>query len=197
MFYYLEGKVALIENGLAVIDINGAGYALRASARTLSSLTVGSVSRLYVYNYVREDAFELYGFSELSEKRRFELLLTVSGIGTRVALAILSSVDAAGLAIAIASGDERVLTGVPGIGKKLAARVILELKDKMAKDSGLSAQAGAFSSSAFPNPGQKAEEAALALAALGYTPGEVAGILRKLDVNALTVEELIRQALAE
>ncbi|MDR0814077.1 MAG: Holliday junction branch migration protein RuvA [Oscillospiraceae bacterium] len=196
MFYYLEGKVALIENGLAVIDIGGAGYALRASSRTLSALTVGENARLYVYNYVREEAFELYGFAEISEKRRFELLLTVSGIGTKVALAILSSVDAASLAIAIASGDERVLTGVPGIGKKLAARVILELKDKMAKDSGLLASSGA-SSAAFSGPGQKAEEAAMALAALGYTPGEVAGILRRLDVNALTVEELIRLALAE
>ena len=196
MFYYLEGVVAVIETNLAVIDVGGVGYACYTTMNTLSHLETGKKARLYTYCNIREDAFDIYGFYELGEKRFFEQLLTVSGIGPKAALSILSSGTPESLALAIATGDEKVLTLAQGIGKKIAQRVILELKDKIAKDTPSPSGAGSLSAPlASGASGSKMSDAASALAVLGYSQSEITVALRGIDTEALSVEEIIRDVL--
>lgn len=197
MFYYLEGVVAVIEPNLAVLDVSGAGYACQTTVNTLSRLEIGKKARLYTYCNIREDAFDIFGFYDLGEKRFFEQLLTVSGVGPKAALAILSSGTPETLALAIVSDDERTLTLAPGIGKKIAQRVILELKDKIAKES-TAVKAAGFSpltAAAAGTAGARLTDAASALAVLGYSQSEIAAALRGMDAETLTVEEIIRTVL--
>ena len=212
MFYYLDGTVAEILPYLAVIDCGGVGYACKTTNTTLAQLKKGQRGKLYTYLDVGENAFGLYGFATANELNSFKLLIGVSGVGPKAALAILS-VNTPGslalavlailststpesLAMAIVTGDEKSLTAAPGVGKKIAQRIILELKDKMARESaatGLDFSGGAaVSVPAFTN---KATEAAQALAVLGYTSAEVAQALKGVDVETLSLEEIIRQCL--
>ena len=124
MFYYFNGEVTLLESNLAVIDCGGVGYACRTSSYTLSRLHVGERARLYTYCSIREDAFDIYGFSTREELRNFELLLGVTGVGAKAALAILSSTTPDRFALAIFSQDEKALMAAPGVGKKLAQRIL-------------------------------------------------------------------------
>lgn len=133
MYYYINGTVAHIEPYMAVIDCGGVGYACRTTNHTISKINVGKAAKLYTHLYVREDIFELYGFASESELGCFRMLIGVSGVGPKAALAILSANSPEGLAMAIVSGNEKALTSAPGIGKKIAQRIILELKDKLAK----------------------------------------------------------------
>ena len=197
MFYYLEGVVAIIGQNLAVIDIGGAGYACMTTVNTLSHLESGKKARLYTYCNIKEDAFDIYGFFDLSEKRCFEHLLSVSGVGPKAALSILSSATPESLALAVISDDESALTIAPGVGKKLAQRIILELKDKVSKET------SALKSSGYVPPrggdGQpvsKQRDAAAALAVLGYSQSEISAAMRSLDMESLTVEEIIREVLS-
>ena len=193
MFYYLNGVVAEMEANLAVIDCGGVGYACATTNYTLSQLKKGERAKLYTYMNVREDAVDLFGFSSQSELHSFKLLLGVSGVGPKAALAILSTNTPANLAMAVVMGDEKALTAAPGIGKKIAQRIILELKDKLAKEqTGFDARMGTLS----PIPaGGKTQEAASALAVLGYSGSEVAAALKGIDIDTLPLEEIIRQAL--
>ena len=196
MFYYLEGTVAIAGPNLAVIDLGGAGYACMTTANTLSRLETGKKARLYTYCNIREDAFDIYGFSDLSEKRCFELLLGVSGVGPKAALSILSANTPESLALAIIGEDESALTMAQGIGKKLALRIILELRDKVGKDAAsIKAAGGASLRGVSGEPGVKQRDAAAALAVLGYSQGEISAAMRGLDVGALSVEEIIREVL--
>lgn len=193
MFYYVEGKVAHVEPYLAVIDCGGVGYACRTTNNTLSKIKVGQVHRLYTYLNVGDGIFELYGFSSESELKSFRQLIGVSGVGPKAALAILSTAAPEALATAIITGNDKLLTAAPGIGKKIAQRIILELKDKISKEQGeltLPQMAGGAVSS----PG-KAAEAAAALAVLGYGQSEIAQALKGVDVEALPLEEIVRQSL--
>ena len=197
MFYYLDGTVAEILPGLAVIDCGGVGYACKTTNYTLSRLKKGQKAKLYTHLNVGEDIFELYGFSALNELNSFRLLIGVSGVGPKAALAILSVGSPEALAMAIVTGDEKALTAAPGIGKKIAQRIILELKDKMAKESaatGLDFSGGAESVN-IPAFTSKATEAAQALAVLGYSSAEVSQALKGVDVENLPLEEIIRQSL--
>ena len=135
MFYHLEGIVSDIDINLAVIDCGGVGYAVNTTANTLSRLKVKEKTKLYISEYIKEDCFDLYGFATLSEKRCFEMLLTVSGIGPKAAQAILSTSTPEALAMAIMNGDEKAITVAQGVGKKIAQRFILELKDKVSKEA--------------------------------------------------------------
>ena len=135
MFYYLDGTVAEIAPYLAVIDCGGVGYACKTTNYTLSRLKKGQRGKLYTYLNVGDGIFELYGFATQNELSSFKLLIGVSGVGPKAALAILSTGSPEALAMAIVTGDEKALTAAPGIGKKIAQRIILELKDKMTKES--------------------------------------------------------------
>ena len=196
MFYYLKGTAAHLGPNLAVIDCGGVGYACRTTSYTLSALQIGAPAQLYTHLNVREDAMELYGFSTENERNCFQMLIAVSGVGPKAALSILSATTPEGLATAIITGNEKALMVAQGIGKKTAQRIILELKDKMARESaatGLDFSGGAaVSVPAFTN---KATEAAQALAVLGYTSAEVAQALKGVDVETLSLEEIIRQSL--
>ena len=194
MFYYLNGVVAEMEANLAVIDCGGVGYACATTNYTLSQLKRGERAKLYTYMNVREDAVELFGFASQSELHSFKLLLGVSGVGPKAALSILSANTPANLAMAVVMGDEKALTAAPGIGKKIAQRIILELKDKLAKEQpSFSGDSGAILSVAVPD--DKTREAGAALAVLGYSASEVAAALKGIDMDALPLEEIIRQAL--
>ncbi|MCI8810526.1 MAG: Holliday junction branch migration protein RuvA [Oscillibacter sp.] len=196
MFYYLNGTVAELLPYLAVIDCGGVGYACKTTNNTLSVLEKGKRSKLYTYLNVGEEVFDLYGFATQSELNSFKQLIGVSGVGPKAALAILSVGTPESLAMAIVTGDEKALTAAPGVGKKIAQRIILELKDKMAKAAAggldFSGGKGAPAAAVFSN---KASEAAQALAVLGYTSQEVSVALKGLDVDNLPLEEIIRQGL--
>ena len=194
MFYYVNGTVAEIEAGLAVIDCSGVGYACATTNYTLSQLKKGERAKLYTYLIVREDAMELFGFASQSELRSFKMLIGVSGVGPKAALSILSSTTPQQLSMAVVMGDEKALTAAPGIGKKIAQRIILELKDKLIKEQG-GFEAGSGAAVAMPAQNNKAGEAAAALAVLGYGSQEIAAALKGIDMDALPLEEIIRQSL--
>ena len=195
MFYYLSGTVGHVEPYLAVIDCGGVGYACRTTTYTLSTLKKGEKAKLYTHLNVREDAMELYGFSTQEERNLFELLISVSGVGPKAALSILSASAPANLALSIITGDEKALTCAPGIGKKIAQRVILELKDKLSKGQAeFSAGGGITGAPVAVIPDNKLSEAGAALAVLGYSQGEINVALKGADLEQ-PLEEVIRQAL--
>jgi len=197
MFYYLEGTVTVTGQNLAVIDIGGAGYACMTTLNTLSRLETGKKARLYTYCNIKEDAFDIYGFSHISEKRCFEQLLGVSGVGPKAALSILSSATPESLAMAIIGDDELALTVAPGVGKKLAQRIILELKDKVSKETAAMKPSGYVPPRGgdAAQPVSKQRDAAAALAVLGYSQGEISAAMRAIDISELSVEEIIREVL--
>ena len=195
MFYYVSGIVAEIEANLAVIDCGGVGYACATTNYTLSQLRKGEKAKLFTYLNVKEDGVDLFGFFTQSELYTFKLLLGVNGVGPKAALSILSSTTPGNLAMSIVMGDEKALTAAPGIGKKIAQRIILELKDKLGKEQG-SAPAMEFSSVVTSiGTNSRAKEASEALAVLGYSSQEIAAVLKGIDLEGLPLEEIIRQAL--
>ncbi len=195
MFYYLNGTVARVEPYLAVIDCGGVGYPCRTTNYTVSKLSVGKAAKLYTHLYVREEIFELYGFSSESELGCFRMLIGVSGVGPKAALAILSSNSPEGLAMAIVSDNEKALTSAPGIGKKIAQRIILELKDKLAKGQLTTGGGETFAGGVTIIPENKASEASAALAVLGYSQSEIAVALKGIDLDGMSLESVIKQAL--
>ena len=196
MFYYLDGTVAELLPYLAVIDCGGVGYACKTTNNTLAALKKGQRGKVYTYLNVGEGLFDLYGFATQQELNSFRMLIGVSGVGPKAALAILSTGTPETLAMAIVTGDEKSLTAAPGIGKKIAQRIILELKDKMAREtaSGLDFSGGKGAPAA-PIFSSKATEAAQALAVLGYSTQEVSMALKGVDMENLPLEEIIRQSL--
>ena len=196
MFYYLNGTVAHVEPYLAVIDCGGVGYACRTTSYTLSALKKGEKGKLFTHLNVREDAMELYGFATAEELRLFQQLISVSGVGPKAALSILSASTPANLALSIITGDEKALTCAQGVGKKIAQRVILELKDKLAKGQSVS---GSGESVAGPVvtiiPQNKLSEASAALAVLGYSQAEINEALKGVDIDGQPLEQIIRLAL--
>lgn len=193
MFYYLDGVVAELLPGLAVIDCGGVGYACRTTGNTLSALRRGQRGKLYTFLQVGDGIFDLYGFATQRELDAFRMLLGVSGVGPKAAIAILSAMTPDALKMALVAEDERALTAAPGIGKKIAKRMILELKDRLAGEA--FAAPDAPGNAAPPSAMGRAAEAAQALAALGYSPQEIQTALKGADAASLSVEELIRQSL--
>ena len=196
MFYYVKGTVAHTAPYLAVIDCGGVGYACRTTNNTLSRLKKGESAKLFTHLNVREDAMELYGFATENELNCFQLLISVSGVGPKAALSILSSATPESLAMSIITGDEKALTVAQGIGKKIAQRIILELKDKLAKGQTASIQGESYGGSGITViPENKLSEASAALAVLGYSQGEINLALKGVDLDALTLEQVIKEAL--
>ena len=196
MYYYVSGTVAHVEPYLAVIDCGGVGYACRTTSYTLSQIKKGDKARLHTCLSVREDAMDLYGFATQEELKLFQQLISVSGVGPKAALGILSSSSPANLALSIITGDEKALTCAQGIGKKIAQRVILELKDKLAKGQTISASGENVAGPAMTIiPQNKLSEASAALAVLGYSQTEINVALKGVDIDGQPLEQVIRLAL--
>lgn len=194
MFNYINGTVAELEPNLAVIDCGGVGYELNTSAYTISQLKAGERARLYTYLHVREDCFELFGFASKSEKRCFEMLIGVTGVGPKAALSVLSLGSPESLIMSIVSGDDKALTAAQGIGKKIAQRIVLELKDKLAKQTSEISFRDTQGFAPAADSG-KLSDARAALAALGYNPTETSAALAGLDIDAMSIEDIVRAAL--
>ena len=194
----MKGTVALLEPGLAVLDCGGVGYACKTTNYTLGGLQMGKPATLYTHLSVREDGVELYGFATREEKRLFLQLISVSGVGPKAALSILSTTPPSQLALSIITEDVKTLMMAPGIGKKSAQRIVLELRDKLAKEQGElpAASAGVtVSDDHLRIPEDKVAEASAALAVLGYSQPEIQQALRGLDLESLSREEIIKAAL--
>lgn len=196
MFYHLTGTVTDVEPNLAVIDCGGVGFAVNVSSNTMSRLNRGSQAKLYISEQIREDAFDLYGFGTAAEKHCFEMLLAVSGVGPKAALAILSVNTPESVSMAVLTDDEKALTAAAGVGKRLAQRIILELKDKLKKQA---PEVSLPESDPMVPAGEgghsKLADVTSALTVLGYSRAECAAALRGLDLDSLSLEDAIRAAL--
>ena len=194
MIYYVSGPVTVLEPGLAVVDCGGVGYGCRVTAYTAAQLQLDKPAKLYITESIREDANDLYGFISREEQRCYELLTSVTGVGPKAAMAILSSGGPQNFTLAVMTGDEKMLTAAQGIGKKIAQRIILELKDKI---GGGAMELDFSTGPAVASPVQSGNNAALATAALqelGYSQAEIAAALKGVDANAST-EDMVRHAL--
>ena len=196
MFYYVDGTVTVLRQGLAVIDCGGVGYACHASQNTIGKLKVGTRARLLTYLNVREGIFELYGFIDEEEQSCFEMMIGVSGVGPKAALSILSVAPPDRLALSIITGDEKMLMQAPGIGKKIAQRIVLELRDKMSKEQLETASAASPAAAVSVSGGvNHTQEAVAALMVLGYTQAEAMHAMEGLDAANMEAEEIIRRCL--
>lgn len=195
MFYYLNGKITVLEAGLAVVDCAGVGYACHCSSYTQSQLRIGEEHRLYTHVNVKEDAFDIYGFSGREELRLFEQLTGITGVGPASALAILSVLSPDQLTLAIMTGDEKSITRAKGVGAKSAKRIILELKDKIGGTLDFSAGSDASAVPTVSADGSRVALATAALAELGYSQSEAASALKGADADKMSVEELVRYGL--
>jgi len=196
MFYHLNGIVSELEPNLAVIDCGGVGFAVNVTMNTTSSLGVGEKAKLYISEAIGENNYDLYGFMNKSEKRCFEMLISVSGIGPKAAMSILSHNTPESLALAVMSDDVKALTVAQGIGKKIAQRVILELKDKISKESaGMESVSVPVSITNSHN--SAVNDALMGLTVLGYSSAEVSPVLKTLDVDSMSAEQIIKAVLKQ
>ncbi|MEG1874908.1 MAG: Holliday junction branch migration protein RuvA [Angelakisella sp.] len=194
MFYSITGRLAVVEPNFAVLEAAGVGYRLTTTTYTLSQLPrLGGQATLYTHLYLREDNLELFGFASLAELDAFRMLITVSGVGPKVALAILSGTTPDRLLLSIAAADLKALK-VPGVGPKIAQRIVLELKDKVGGGSLSPALHGSELAPGFTGELSAQGEAIGALVTLGYNQTDAASVVARLDAS-LTAEDLIKQAL--
>ena len=198
MFAYIKGNLEVKTNGYVVIDVNGIGYKIFMSETAINKLgQIGEIVKIHTYVRVREDDISIFGFNTNEELRMFELLLSVSGIGAKSALVILSNVSVSSFALAIINNDVNLLKKLPGIGPKTAQSVILELKDKLKKENEIVANEDREVSDTIKAAiidDEKIAEATAALKVLGYTGKEIEKALEKVDAN-LSVEDIIRKGL--
>ena len=204
MFYYIEGKLAHLDYAFAVVDAHGVGYKLTITQSTYEampphlSVSEAPTVRLYTYMAVREDGIELFGFASERELEAFKLLITVSGVGPKAAVSILSVFTPDKLAISIMNEDTKAIAKANGIGAKTAARIVLELKDKISKSFGESYPTSTATSGpavSVPTGSSKLSDAQSALLVLGYTKSEIAAALRGVDVSSKETDDIIRIAL--
>lgn len=204
MFYYISGILAAANPTTVVIDAGGVGYKLTISENTYNSLPPSHTqesprAKLFTYMAVREDGIELFGFASETELSSFKMLLSVSGVGPKAAISILSLLTPEKFALAVCTEDRKTISKANGIGPKTAARIILELKDKLLKETDLSEAANASIESSAPvktNSG-KLSEAQDALMVLGYSRSEALNALKNIDTQALGLEEIIKRALKQ
>ncbi len=187
MFNYISGKVTEIGENFAVIEAGGIGYELIVSRFCGAGLKLNDFAKIYTYLSVKEDGVTLLGFYSKEEKAMFLRLLSISGIGPKVAIGILSGLPLNNLSTAIVGGDYRLLSGIKGIGKKTAERIVLELKDRLGAEFDSTDAVGSVLG--------EDEDAVLALMALGYTKQESVNAIKHVDTNGKSVEEIIRAAL--
>lgn len=195
MFYSITGKIVYVDTQSVAIETGGVAFRCSTTLTTLKRIgEKGSTATLYTYLNVREDALDLFGFADEQELECFKLLIGVSGVGPKAALAILSELTPDKLALCLATGDSKAITRAQGVGPKLAQRVVLELKDKLAKGLELSAVTPEIEAAGLAAAEGSAAEAVSALTMLGYSQSEAASAVAKLDAS-LSVEDMIRQAL--
>ncbi len=194
MFYNLEGIISEIDLNQAVIECNGIGFLVYVSTNTISCLKQGTRQKLYITESIGENNFDLYGFYSKAEKRFFDMLISVSGVGPKAAISVLSSSTPESLTAAIINNDEKYLCMAQGIGKKTAQRIILELKDKIAKLD-LPSVVGEISMPAGSTDRKTVNDAASALAVLGFSNSEIRQVLNSIDTAGLSTEQIIKQAL--
>lgn len=197
MIYSLRGKLILNQNNIAVIECSGVGYKCFVSNNTAAELpSINEEIFILTHMNVKDDGIDLYGFSGKEELECFRMLISISGVGAKVALAILSTHSPDKIALAIANGDDKLLAMSPGVGKKTAGRIILELKDKITKLTGEVGVSTNGVSVGQPSGASNVAQAINALTVLGYAASEVVPIITKFDSNIKT-EELIRMTLKE
>ena len=211
MFYYISGKLAELirdgDRGIAVVDAGGVGYKFTVSGTTYDRmpphLSVKEMPdvKLYSYMSVREDGIELFGFATTEELSAFKMLISVSGVGPKVALSVLSLLTPEQFALAVCADDKKTISKASGVGAKTAARIVLELKDKLMKSSlGSSESIGAgvtqtVASVSAPQNRAKLSEAQDALTVLGYNRAQINNVLSTIDTSALSLEDIIKAAL--
>ncbi|MBQ1474852.1 MAG: Holliday junction branch migration protein RuvA [Ruminococcus sp.] len=194
MIYSVRGNLILMDAGFAVVECGGVGYRVQTSITTQKQLKLNTETMLYTYMNVREDAMELYGFVSKGELSTFKMLIGITGVGPKVALAILSELSSEQIAMCVSSGDSKTLTRASGVGPKLAQRIVLELKDKIkgiAESEGFEISKGSVVVDTGNVP-----KAVAALAVLGYSAADVTPILSKLDPN-MSVEAMIAATLKQ
>ena len=192
MIYSVRGKLIHTENSAAVVECGGVGSLCQTTMNTLKTLKLNSEVTLYTYLNVREDAVDLFGFATQNELATFKTLISVSGVGPKAGLSVLSELTAEQVAMAIATDDIKTITRAQGIGKKIAQRIILELKDKLAK----SEQTQSGNVQMPQTAGGNVAKAIEALGVLGYTPADVSPVLANFDAG-LPVEQLIAMTLKQ
>ena len=193
MFAYIKGSLEQKSNNYVVIDVGGIGYKIFMATKAIETLgEIGKVVKVHKHYYVREDNISLYGFNTNEELRMFELLLQVSGIGAKSAIAMLSEISPSSFALAVISDDISQLVKIPGIGKKTAARIVLELKDKLKTEEAITKTEEVKLS--ITNE-EETSEAIAALQVLGYTKREIEKALENVDTKNLQLEEIIKQGL--
>lgn len=193
MFAYIKGSLEQKSNNYIVIDVGGIGYKIFMATKAIETLgEIGEVVKVHTHYYVREDNISLYGFNTNEELRMFELLLQVSGIGAKSAIAMLSEISPSSFALAVISDDISQLVKIPGIGKKTAARIVLELKDKLKTEEAITKTEEVKLSITSE---EETSEAIAALQVLGYTKREIEKALENVDTKNLQLEEIIKQGL--
>ncbi len=187
MFAYIKGSLEMKSSGYIVIDINGLGYKIFMSQNNIDSIgELHNIIKVFTYVKVREDDISIFGFKTQEELKMFELLISVSGVGAKSALVMLSCIEPSDFAIAVISNDVKVLTKVPGIGNKSAQRIILELKDKL-KEEQLEEK--------LKDNSENINEAISGLMVLGYSKKDIEKAFERLDIDNLSIEDLIKKGL--
>ncbi len=194
MISYIKGKLEIKSKDYIVVDVGGIGYKIFMSETAINELEKGTEVKVFTYMRVREDDISLYGFLNNEELVTFELLISVGGVGAKSAITILSNITPSKFALAVITNDVNTLKKLPGIGAKTAARIILELKDKMKTEQSIEENKNEEIKEAIVLD-NKANDALEALCVLGYTRKDVEKVLSNIDTNKLTVEEIIKQGL--
>lgn len=192
MFYYIKGKVTLKENNFMVLDVSGVGYKIYTSYTTLERASLNEEFLAYTYTHIREDIFDIYGFCSEEELHTFEMLITVSGVGPKAALSILSFMPTDVFAVSVIKNDVASITKAPGIGKKTAERIILELKDKLSKEM---RNIDTNIKTDFDEQNDLYKEAVDALMVLGYSSLEAKGAVSNVKDSFTDIEDIIKHAL--
>lgn len=195
MYAYIKGSLEIKSNDHVIVEANGVGYRIFMSSNAIQRLgELNSMVKVFTHYHVREDNISLYGFCNLEELRMFELLISVSGIGAKSAIAILSNITPSKFALAVISNDVKELTKLPGIGAKSAQRIILELKDKLKTEESIAAESD-FEIQSVLSKDDNMHEAISALQVLGYPVKEATKAVTSIDCNGLSVEDIIKKAL--
>ena len=205
MFAYIQGKLAMKMTGYIVVDVGGLGYKIFMSDSGIEKLgNIGENVKVHTHYRVREDDISIFGFNTLEELKMFELLISVSGVGAKTALAMLAVCEPSEFALAVISEDIKTLTKIPGIGPKSAKRIILELKDKIKQEQEIEAIRNQVENNKYSTKIQEAiknnnklDEAIAALQVLGYNRKEIEKKVQKFDISNITIEEIIKKALIE